>query len=424
MNHLNVFHAYKDKAAHHEDELTRSFLVLVKNIPSVQSMFLNMILDAKSLINTLSVDASKLAVEHVYTQISNKNRIFHTDISNDRTLVSVVISDDHFEDNHEVENSERGAVYDGVLLCSPNLLFIIENKPYSKSIWKNQLNPSIQKKNLLTIHSLPSVLSWREIISNLNNIISSKKLTDTEKWIVEDFLEFVDHTHPMINPYTLFDVCKNNKALLDKRCTLALSRIEVNGALKNALYHRGWKHYIESDKRTIKKISIDSTVENNDWTIDLWLVAGDSMNSAKETFRKLDISKLKRLEESGFELLNNFHVSYRSSNLLWFSGTLSIHNYLQYWKDNYLDLRQIKRDEFESYFNLLERKGLTLPSDRQAINDRILLKKFNNLNICPSFLIKYTWSKAEALALDTSASFEKDLRDKLKIAFDVFGESI
>ncbi len=66
MNHLNVFHAFKDKAAHHEDELIRSFLVLVENIPSVQSMFLNMILEAKSLLNTLSVDASKSAVEHVY----------------------------------------------------------------------------------------------------------------------------------------------------------------------------------------------------------------------------------------------------------------------------------------------------------------------------------------------------------------------
>ncbi|MDP2750139.1 MAG: hypothetical protein Q8O89_04880, partial [Nanoarchaeota archaeon] len=97
---------------------------------------------------------------------------------------------------------------------------------------------------------------------------------------------------------------------------------------------------------------------------------------------------------------------------------------IKYWKKNYVNLKQIKRVEFEKSFNNFEQVGLILSSDQKDIASKILSKKYGNLNICPGFLIKYSWTKQEAIELDLAMKFEEDLAEKIKSAFEIFGETI
>jgi hypothetical protein len=76
MNHLNVFNAYKSKSNSHEDELTRSFLILVKNIPMIQVMFFELIRKEMYEENIHSIASGDLSVEEVHTQLSDTNNIF------------------------------------------------------------------------------------------------------------------------------------------------------------------------------------------------------------------------------------------------------------------------------------------------------------------------------------------------------------
>ena len=82
------------------------------------------------------------------------------------------------------------------------------------------------------------------------------------------------------------------------------------------------------------------------------------MSAAKETFSKLDVNKLLDLRNLGFKLSSNFHISYRSSNLLWFKGLLSFEDYIEFWKKEYVNLKQIKRENFTEYFKYLEDNNL------------------------------------------------------------------
>lgn len=424
MDHLNVFNAYKEKSMYHEDELTRTFLILVKNIPIVQKMFLDMIMEELDLTEAGVETKGELLIEEIRTQLSSNNEIFGSESIESRTLISVVISDERLSLEHTVENIERNARYDGVILCQPGLVFIIENKPFVDNIWLKQLNPSLMKVKDVKIHKKPCRLSWRDIITKINLLISNDMLSGSEKWIVEDFLEYVDVTYKWINPFTMFSVCKNDKFLLNKRCNLAMSKTVVNGHFAEVTYHKNWKYYIPSGKSTIKQIALDSTTSSVNWTIDLWLYVGDTMNSARESYGKLNLEKLRLLVDSGFTLEKNFHVSYRSSNLIWFTGGLSVEDYIKYWKKNHVNLKQIKRVEFEKSFNNFEQVGLILLSDQKDIASKILSKKYGNLNICPGFLIKYSWTKQEAIELDLAMKFEEDLAEKIKSAFEIFGETI
>lgn len=421
MDHLNVFNAYKNLSNNHEDELTRSFLILVKNIPMVQVMFFEMIRKELPEVNIESIASGDLSLEEIYTQMTHANNIFTSGNVDGRTLVSIIISDDKYEGETTVKHEERNARYDGVALCNPSWLFIIENKPSKDNIWAGQLNPNIPKDSDITVVDKPCCLSWRGILTGLNSLMQNNMVSGIERTLISDFIEYVDNKYRWLNPYTTFDVCKGDKYLLDKRCISAMSNFEIRGKKSDVLYHRGWKYYIESGRNTIKQIALDSSKNGDDWSVTVWLHPGDTMSAARESFEKMDTAKLLELKNLGFKIESNFHIAFRSSNLLWFEGSLSVENYLKYWKQNYKELRQIKRPEFQSFFDNMEKIGMIVAEDRNGIQEKILNKNYPNLNICAGFTITYTWDSKTAISLDKSGKFDEDFANKVISAFNVIG---
>lgn len=421
MDHLNIFNAYKNKANHHEDELTRSFLILVKNVPIVSVMFFEMV---KRHLNHSGIDSianGELFIEEIFTQLSNSNNLFSSEKIEGRKLVSIIISDDKLDSEVKVKNDDRKARYDGVILASPSWLFIIENKPSKENIWLGQLNPNIEEEIDVTILEEPCCLSWREIMSNLSSLIQNKMVNGAEEMLLDDFIEYVDHEYSWINPYNNFSICKDHTFLLNKRCQSVMGNFNINNEYPEVKYHRGWKHYIESGKNTIKQIALDAKEIDSDWELNVWLHAGDTMGASRKVFEELDIKKLMNLESLGFKLSKNFHIAYRSSNLLWFNGTLSFEDYIKFWKNRYKNLKQIKRSEFTLFFDEMEKNQMIVSEDRSIIKEKILDKNYDKLNICPGFLIRYSWTKEEAIRLDKTNLFEKDFQEKVNAAFDVMG---
>lgn len=422
MNHINIFNPYRNKNNNHEDELTRNFLILLKNIPLVQAMFFEMIrkeINESKNQNDANIMESFILedfyLEEIHTQISNSNELFYSETIEGRNLISIIISDDKLETEKKIVSSERKAIYDGVVLCSPSWLFIIENKPSKENIWLNQLDPNIRKNTNISINENPCCLSWRQIILNLGLLIKNNMLIGLEKTFIEDFIEYIDNEYPRINPYTTFELCKDNLSLLNKRCVSIMSKY-TNG--KEVKYHKGWKSYIESENNVIKKIALDANLNENtkNWKIELWMYAGVTMNSAKLAYQLIDTEKLFVLQKDGFEISEDFHLAYQASNIFYLQSTLSIEEYIKYWKDEYVNLKQVKRDEFNTFIDT----NLFPLNESLDFKEKILEKKYPNINICPGFLIKYKWEKKVAIDLERKKLFEKDFFEKVKRVLELF----
>lgn len=171
MNHLNIFNPFKNKANYHEDELTRVFLTILKNIPLVQACFIEMIRDEMIRKNCKQIIAPLFErnslIESVETQVTDKNELFRAAVG--RRLVSIIISDDKLYKDAKVEKSHRSARYDGVIIYQPGWLLVIENKPSIENIWLGQLNPNVSTE--IEIEEKPISLSWRNIIETLSSLI-------------------------------------------------------------------------------------------------------------------------------------------------------------------------------------------------------------------------------------------------------------
>lgn len=414
MDHLNLFAQFENRPENHEDILTRNFLILVKNIPQVQNDFFKLIQNDLSTKNT-SLTHSKLKLSQIYTQTDSKNDIFN-DISNVNVL-SIIISDDRFKTLHEVKNSDRHARYDGVITFKQPWVFIIENKPSVHNAYEEQLDINLLNGRNISIQSTPCTLSWRDILLTLNKIAKNKTLKVFERTAINDFIEYVDYYYSFLNPYQQFDLCKSNEYLLNRRCNAIMESYSENAEVK---HHKGWKNYIDIESKYIQKIALDSEVTGDSWAINLWAYFGDTMNLSKAAYKDLNVEKLFFLKNNkNYTFSPNFHFSFSTSGLVWTACNLTFEDYIKYWK-NHSDIKQIKRDNFKEYFDFLVKDNIIESTNFSKFNEKILSKNYPNLNVCPGFLIKYTWQKDKAIALDKNGNFEDDFKRIISEILSIF----
>ncbi len=203
MDRLNIFNPYKDKGDEHEDVLTRNFLILLKNISSVQVAFIEMIRDKMKTVEIESLGLGELEITEIRTQVHSNT--FLSNLQGYRA-VSVVISDDKYDGAHVVKKSNRRAIYDGVVQCDPAWIFVIENKPFVGNIWEGQFDPNHSDvTNNVLIEEL-CCLSWREIIHVLNNLIEHNMVDCLERVLIEDFLMYINEEYSWFNPYDRFGI--------------------------------------------------------------------------------------------------------------------------------------------------------------------------------------------------------------------------
>ena len=410
MERLNLFNPFKDKDISHEDVLTRNFLLLIKNINAVQIAFFELIRNKMKSIGLESIALGDLSVVEVYTQVTSGNLLAGIQ---EHKILSIVISDDNYQSDHIVEESTRNARYDGVVICDPSWVFIIENKPFVVNIWEGQLDPNTEDANGNDLIQNPCSLSWREIIDVLNAVLNHNIFNIIEKTLIEDFLEYINETYPWLNPYTRFELCKGNKVLIDKRCGDILKQCFPNFEYK---YHQGWKHYIDTsaEDAVVRQIALDYD-ENS---IMLCMHAGNTMASSREFYKRIDPELVKGLDEK-YVIRTDFHFSYRGTGLVWFSTSkINIFEYIDYWKRN--EPKQIQRDQFVSYYNGLKEDNI-IDSKDEEMEKTILSKQYPNLNVCYGIQFGYKWSLEEAIILDNGGKFVDECREKINRIYAIYG---
>jgi hypothetical protein len=144
LERLNCFNPFQSKCPWHEDQLTRAVIVAVRMVPLALSVFLDLIRDKHEIQGSASKLPSMTDLPtndfKLYTQKSSVPQ------STGR-LVSALMTDESWTPENAIRNSDQGARYDGVLCFDPAWIIVIENKPYSKNIWAEQVNPCLPERS-------------------------------------------------------------------------------------------------------------------------------------------------------------------------------------------------------------------------------------------------------------------------------------
>ncbi|APQ18784.1 hypothetical protein [Maribacter hydrothermalis] len=402
MERLNYFNPYSSKQDHHEDRLTRSFLVLLKYSPACFSFFYESILLENKTLPLLSSQIN----EDIQFKTQVGSILFETEL-----LLSILITNDTLLPTRKIEAVERNAVYDGVITVGNKVSMIIENKPEKNNVWEDQLCPS--EKHLsedIKIIETAVVITWSSIIKWLNEFVNSNMFNYTERQVANDFLSLIQSNFSYLNPFDRYAHCKGNTSLILKRTENLLKSIVNDESLVR--HHLGWGYFIETlSFGSIRKIGLIYKPENK--VLELSLLFGDTQGQAK-AYYPTNVN-IKDFKEKKWIVYGNFHLATVASNLVYFYPKgVDLEKYLTYWNNHGMHLRQVRGHEnLTSYLDTLFQDGI-IPRNDNQLEDKILKTNIVNVNICPGigFIYQYPLDKIEALDIDTN--LQEDLISKIK----------
>jgi hypothetical protein len=420
MSHLNYFEPYQSKKKWHEDQLTRAFMVVLRFSPSALLLFYdyacNCCRDLATKKNTSielpalsTLDLNNIAFD---CQISDLSKI----ISN--RLLSVLITDEEFAPTTDVANCDRGCRYDGVVSFSTDITFIIENKPKSYNVWEQQLSPNLGESHDVEIIPVASILEWKEIVKLLNALKRLSSVSGAEKIIIDDFLDFVDRNFSYLNPYDNFALCKNDQSLLNRRIKNILEALVTNKEIVR--HHGSWANCIETNLDELRLIGLvlNYPEENKEWKLELSFHYGDTMNQAREVYkRNIDYKKISDMTAKGWVYMPNFHISHIQTHLQWFSTPVdSKEAYYRAWQQKYAKrMKQYDKKGLLSFLEELREEKLIIleDDDRSGLKDEVEETNRNNFNVCPGFSLIYSYSASRATELDVKKELLPEIKSRM-----------
>lgn len=413
MSHLNYFLPYNKGTDHHEDHLTRAFLILLKQSNTVLQHFYSYVY--YSLDNALSENLKPLHNISL-TEVSFETQVGSLPVA--ETYVSILITNDTLAISQEIVPVNRTPIYDGVIDFNGELVFFIETKPNKDNVWEGQLSPA--KKDIPEDAELlkkVAVLEWKEIINILHRINESNITLHHEKILISDFFELINLNFDYLNPFNNFSKC-HSSYLAGKRIEQILK--EISTISDKVKHHSGWGYYIELDFPEIKKIALLLHLDDNGNWLGLTVAAdfGSTVSQARAFYTKVQSFKtIADLVE--FNAYCNLHLAFKNQNLIFFkSPEYCLPRYFEYWKSDVWDnFGGIPKDKLNEYYlkEYVDEGILIYNQDKQdEVTNVIINKGYTRVNICPAIYVEHYVSKEDASKLDKDGKLVAYITTKMK----------
>lgn len=277
MNHTNLFHPYDRKVAHHEDNLTRAFLAVLRAVPVAHAAWLDLV--DRSHIQNYGNGVPKLHELPAATFMTQTATLGDPV----ERVFSVLHTDENYFTKKDVERSDRNQVLDGVVSYAPELALVIENKPSSKNVWDGQLNVNVPE----TVEHDPrhACVKWRSIVRAWSDLLQAGRLSPAERVFIEDFLEFVEEFFPHLQPFHTLAACGTDEYRLRRRCRRILEAI-APGTVKDIA---GWS-YIDIPADVVAlRIALNPVLPQN---LKLSVYPGDTLRQAKKLYADFRLEDL------------------------------------------------------------------------------------------------------------------------------------
>lgn len=409
-DHLNYFEPYDRKEAHHEDQLTRAFIVLLRHVPMAHAAWLELVDRGHRANEGQGVPSLH---DLPAPEFNTQRRDLPLEVER---VVSVIQTDEHYFAEEDSTRSDRRQVLDGVVTYAPGLAVVMENKPSVANVWRGQLDVNLPDG---VLHD-PRVASvrWRDVLERFTNLLAAGHIRGSEALLVEDFLGFVERHFPRLQPFTNLGVCKGDRGRLERRCRAMLEDI----APGSVYYHRGWGWFVRlHEGQPATKAALLVAESDGSLRIVLELDPGDTMTQARVLYDKVDVDRIVELSKSGWTVLPNLHLSFMSSNLIWTNVTASLADYMRWWKERPAKISQVKRPDFEGFLDELIGEGFAAETDRPPLKQHFVDTTRQVMNVCPGITMRKIWSLEEAVTLDAQGKLLGMVRQFIINATAIWG---
>lgn len=405
-NHMNVFEPYVSKAAHHEDTLTRAFLLVLRGVPVAHAAWLSLVDRAHRLNKGAGVPPLYgLGAPVVASQTSAVS-------DGVRRVLSVVQTDEDYFREVDATASERRQVLDGVVTYDDALAIVIENKPSRGNIWEGQLD--VRVPSTAEFDPRVACVTWKDIVAAWAGLLEAGHLGAAEALLLGDFLDYVEARFSRLRPYSNVGMCGSDIGRLKRRSRMVLTSIASPDVVR---YQQGWGWFIHVPSgRSATHVALIPRRRGTALYLMIEIDPGDTTNQARALYDGVSRDEIAALAKVGWTVEPNFHFMHVTKNLFWTKCQLSFEEYWAFWSTHKDWIRQWRRDQFEDLFQDLVRAGLAAADDRAGFDRHVLNTGRTTINVCPGLTLRWWLPIEEAATLDQRGVLEGAVRRAIESA--------
>ena len=407
-DHLNLFEPYRSKEAHHEDALTRAFLLVIRGVPLAHAAWLSLVDNGHRANGGDGLPPlHELGTPSLQTQVGR----VQDDVVR---VVSLVQTDETYFRAEDASRSDRRQVLDGVISYGGGLAIVMENKPFRGHIWPGQLDVALAEG--VEHDRRTACVTWKDVVSAWSGLLDGEYLGPAEALLVGDFLEYVEHYFPRLRPYATIAQCGTDLRSLHRRCEALLRAVGGASTISN---HRSWGWTLTLPPgQSVKQIGLVPRGTEPNVELVLELYAGDTTYQARKLYSSIGFSAIKSLSESGWEAKPYFHLMSINTGIFWASSPISLEQYWSFWASNREHIKQWSREQFDAAFELLLSNGIVGANQRAAWDAKTSGTQRTKVMFCPGVMISWRLTLARASALEQRGELEATIRGAIAQATD------
>lgn len=397
---LNFFDPNRNIPAHHENQLTRAFLALLRLSPAAHQEWLSLVaphLKLYRLPRPWSFDTQRW---QMFEQAP--------DVSEPIEGISVLQAPDVEMIEGSVQVSDRSQVLDGLVRYGDALLIVIETKLADRA--------GTYQASYLNVHGAQvqfqgpvKTVDWREFLAGLVGLFEADFVVGVERLLIEDFLVYVERNFPRLGPFRTLSLCKENASRIQLRLDAVLD--EIGDCLGN--------HWLDLPGRsTVSR----ARLEFNE-SIKLVIYPADTLTQAKAFYsRPGAASSVLSLCDVGWKLKPNFHFGHMASGFAWTDADAPVKEYIAYWQKEIGNTRALQREEWADFWRNLVHHMFARLENKEEFDKRFTDTKRQSATPRPGLRCAYSWSLSEATVLDDRGQFVKAVSHQLEIVLRALGE--
>lgn len=401
---LNFFAPYKDLPGHHENQLTRALLVVLRYSPMCHAAWLNLV-DAKLRLE-------KLPATTFRTQEARARKGSSQDPDASVRGISVFLTPDHTPHvAGSVQAASRVQILDAIVEYGDDLVVVVENKIAFGVQTTQPTAINTHNANIKFDRKVRHV-SWQSLLEVFADIAARSIVSGPEMAVLEDFLEFVEHFFPQVGPYSTLRRAASSIDRVTRRLDVVLA--SAVGVADRPGQGTGWRDLPEPKDgrpRAVEMVKLGLEPASN--RVVLQLYPGDTLTQARVLYSRPDAVR-GLLNLVGWATNTNYHWGFMTSGYCWTPGNLAVPSYIEFWINRIGRTAAIPRPKWAAAWDELTDASVVRANDRIDFDLRFTNTKIPTATPRPGLMCERAWSMTEAMELDDRGHFVTTVRGEIQ----------
>lgn len=386
---LNFFEPYERLAAHHENQLTRAFLVVLRHSPMAHQAWLRFV--------DPQLQLQQLGQPHFRTQTGTVADGAARDSEERVPGISVIQAADVPVISGPVSDSARQAIYDGVITYGDDLVIVVENKlegpvPDDQALAINRREANID------FGRDACAISWRDVLGALADLVDRELVSTAERALLDDFLRFCDEHFPALLPFSTLRRCHGDRQRIMRRFSALMVSIAADP--QDAVGHQ----LNLPGRATVDRAFLDFRGEKE---VGVWMFPAETLKQARQLWGDPErVERLEALREHGWIIEPDMHFRHRGVRL-WSQGPACVDEYFRYWSREIANARRLPRDEWLAAWAELVAAGIVGEDHSEAFHAMFTNTNRSYADPCPGLACGRMWPLADAADHDDDDEFRR-----------------